>query len=322
MDSIVGMGIETMADVGKALQQHEASSQDRYEKLMSKVEGVANHEESEEDTMSAHEEMNIVGVPGMNGNDGFGMGGGLIGGLLVGALLGRGGRGGLFGGDDGVGCNGGANGLQSSIDTNSILQSLGDIKAAVPLAEAQVQLALAGQAASLTNQINSANIATLNGQSQLGLSIANALSTAKDLAAAQTQTLSELINGVGNQVDRNLYQLATTITNDGAATRALITTNQIADLNRLAQERQDEIIELRNGSNRDRDRHGIEINMIQNQNQNQMQFQQQAQVLAQLANCLAEVGQVARATNSNVIVGNTGASTTGAQTASPTNVRA
>lgn len=61
--------------------------------------------------------------------------------------------------------------------------------------------------------------------------------------------------------------------------------------------------------------------MINNQNQNQMQFQQQAQVLSGLAHLLADVNQVARATNSNVIVGNTGATTTGTQTANPTNVR-
>lgn len=76
----------------------------------------------------------------------------------------------------------------------------------------------------------------------------------------------------------------------------------------------------RSERNRDADRHGVEITM--NNNQNQLQFQQQSQVLNGLAHLLSDVAQVARATNSNVIVGNTGATTTGTQTANPTNVRA
>lgn len=249
-----------------------------------------------------------------NGNDGLGLGGGVLGGVLLGSMLGR--NGGIFGGNGG---DSAAVGLQSSIDTNTILQTLGDIKASVPLAEAQVQLALAGQAASLTDQIGTATLANLQGQSALGLGIANALSTAKDLAAAQTQTLTAHIGAVGNAVDRNLYQMSMVVKDDGEKTRALITSNQIAELNRLAAERQDEILELRGEGRRRDDRQGIEISMINNQNQNQLQFQAQQQALIQLGHMLADVSQVARATNSNVIVGNTGL-TTGAQTANPTNV--
>lgn len=301
----------TLDDVVEALKVHENRSQNRYERLVGMVSGKT---DEKEDSMSAREDLNIIGG---GGDGGFG-GGGMLGGLLIGALLGRNG-GGLFGGGNGDGA--GAIGLQSSIDTNTILQSLGDIKASVPLAEAQVQLALAGQAASITNQINGTTLSLANGQSQLGLSIANALSTAKDLAAAQTQTLSELVNNVGNQVDRNLYQLSTAVTNDGDKTRALIQSLDKQNDSRLITAQANEIIELRSERNRDTDRHGIEINMINNQNQNQMQFQQQAQVLNQLTSALIEVGQIARATNSTVMVGNTG-TTAANQTANPTNVRA
>lgn len=238
---------------------------------------------------------------------GAGLGGGLLGGILAGALFGN--RGGLFGGQGDGGAA--AVGLQSSIDTNTILQSLGDIKASVPLAESQVQLALAGQAASLTNQINSSSMALLLGQGDIRANL-----------SLQTQNLTEQIAAVGNQADRNLFQLSQTIVQDGAQTRALIQSIDKQNDSRLITAQANEIIELRAEQNRSTDRHGIEINMINNQNQNQMQFQQQAQVLNTLANALVEVGQIARATNSNVIVGNTGASTTGAQTASPTNVRA
>lgn len=267
--------------------------------------------------------MAMVETPSMimgtgNGDGGgWGLGGGLIGGVLLGALLGR--NGGLFG-NNGEGA--GAVALQGSIDTNSILQTLGDIKASVPLAEAQVQLALAGQSANINNSINSANIANMQGQSQLALAIASGISTTQSLTAAQTLELSRQIGEVGNQADRNLFQLTQAISKDGEKTRALIQSIDKQNDSRLITAQANEIIELRAEQNRAADRHGIEINMINNQNQNQLQFQQQAQVLNGLAAALMEVGQIARATNTNLIVGNTGATTTGAQTANPVNVKA
>lgn len=258
--------------------------------------------------------MALVETPGLimgsgSGDGGMGLGGGLIGGVLLGALLGR--NGGLFGGNGG----GEANGLQSSIDTNIILQSLGDIKAAVPLAEAQVQLALAGAQADITSQSLQQTIALQN----QGFN-------------AQLSTLSNF-NSLGDKVDAlaaaNALAIATNQFNcvqatmaDGEKTRALISSIDKQNDNRLITAQANEIVELRAERNRDADRHGVEVTMINNQNQNQLQFQQQSQVLNTLAHVLADVSQVARATNSNVIVGNTGASTTGAQTASPTNVRA
>lgn len=315
---------EALTALSHQLTRHEGKSQQRYEDMCEKLQGKGYQAMD-----GVSDKINVnLGEGGMGSsaalmaalasgrsNDGLG-GGGALGIIALLALLGRGGFG--VGGDAGNA----ALGIQSSTDTNAILQSLGDIKASVPLAEAQVQLALAGQAASLTGTINNSTIANMQGQAGLGLAVANAISTAKDLAAAQTQTLTEQISAVGNAVDRNLFQLSSVVKDDGEKTRALITTNELAALNRLAAERQDEIIELRNAAAREQDRHGIEINMINNQNQNQLQFQQQAQVLGQLANVLCEVGQIARATNSNVIVGNTGATGVGAQNANPTNVRA
>lgn len=61
--------------------------------------------------------------------------------------------------------------------------------------------------------------------------------------------------------------------------------------------------------------------MNNTQNQNQLQFQAQAQALSQVAAALVEVNQLARATNQNLIIGNTGAVGTGPQTANPVNVR-
>ncbi len=294
-------------------------------------------DEDERDPLQAHEithvvkhkkrkrrkkkDMAMVETPSMimgtgTGDGGLGLGGGLIGGVLLGALLGR--NGGLFGNaGDGVS---GINNLQGAIDTNAILQSLGDIKASVPLAEAQVQLALAGQSANINGNINSANIANMQGQAQLGLAIANGISTTQSLTAAQTLELSRQIGEVGNQADRNLFQLTQAISNDGEKTRALIGQIDRENLNRMLTTANNEIIELRAERNRDADRHGIEISMTNNQNQNQLQFQQQAQVLNTLASALVDVSQVARATNQAINIGS------GTQAASPvnsaTNVRA
>lgn len=277
------------------LAEHEAEEMQLLRKIHKKVK-----------KMAMVETPSMIMGTGTGSDGGLGLGGGLIGGVLLGALLGR--NGGLFGGNTDGGA--GANLMQSSIDTNAILQTLGDIKASVPLAEAQVQLALAGQSANIISNMNSATIANLEGQGNIRAAL-----------SLQTQNLTEQIAAVGNQADRNLFQLSQTIVQDGAQTRALIQSIDKQNDSRLITAQANEIIELRAEQNRASDRHGIEINMINNQNQNQLQFQQQAQVLNALSSALIEVGQIARATNSNVIVGNTGA--VGAtQTANPTNVRA
>jgi len=104
-----------------------------------------------------------------------------------------------------------------------------------------------------------------------------------------------------------------------------LSANQIAELNQKLTVAQLDGLELRQRNDRDRERHSVEITMTNNQNQLQLQAQAQAQANAvnSLLGCVHQLAaQVARATNSNVIVGNTGASTTGAQTANPTNVAA
>ena len=279
------------------------------------------HHYEKENTMN--EPVNVftspaIGMAGLPaaGHDGFGLGGGLIGGLLLGSLLRNGG---LGGGDAGVS---GLNNLQGAIDTNAILSNLGDIKASVPLAEAQVQLALAGaqsditgqqlqQTIALQNQGFNAQLATLSGFANTGDKI-DALSAANAIG----------FGNVNTAIAQNGWAVTTAINNDGEKTRALISSIDRENLNRLITTQANEIVELRSERRRDEDRHGIEITMTNNQNQNQLQFQQQAQLMGQLVNGLVEVGQIARATNSNVIVGNSGATATGAQTASPTNVRA
>ena len=89
------------------------------------------------------------GWGGAGAGAGAGLGAGLLGGILGGAVLNRGG---LFGGERGFGGEGCVTpsqltaalaGVQDTQMITAVLQGLGDIKAAVPLAESQVQLALA-----------------------------------------------------------------------------------------------------------------------------------------------------------------------------------
>jgi len=235
------------------------------------------------------------------GGGGFGGmdGGGLGGGLLLGLLLGRGGLGG-FGNENRRDCG--------DCVTNESLnqQTLGDIKAAIPLAEAQVQLAMAGLQASLSTQATSDTQYLSQGQTAIQLAqqaIATAL--ARDVAAVDTN------------VDRQSTAIQIAIANDGAKTRELITTNQIAELNQRLTVAQLENAENRAINREQSNSHNVTTTVNTNQQQAQLQAQRQDFMLSSLLNGF---GQLAKATNSNVVVGSTGVGTT--QTASPTNVNA
>ena len=235
----------------------------------------------------------VIGGRGGFGGFGGGDGGGVIMGLVLGSLFNR--RG--FGGDEGGGCN-------SHPDISNIMQTLGSIQASVPLSEAQVQLALAGNQAAITQLVSSVGNQLQNGQTALLLQTAN-----------QTAQLQQAICDVDTNVDRTATATQAAIHADGEATRALITSQAFAELNQKLTVAQLEGQELRGERNRDRDRQEIQIQMIQNQNQQQ---QQQQAVQFRLNELATLFGQVARATQGNVIVGSTG--TVANNTANPTNV--
>lgn len=235
----------------------------------------------------------IVGGRGMGGGV---FGGGDSGGIIMGLLLGRLG---LFGNQD----NNGNARCVTQDDLNA--QTLGDIKASIPYNEAQMQLALAGAVSGLTTQANN-NTQYITAQTQ-ALALAQA-----NLAAG----LARDISAVDTNVDRQSAQIQETIFRDGEATRALITSNRIADL-----EQQLTVAQLRESEQRGINREIVNTNTITiGMNQQQAQQQQQMQALQwQLNQLCGAFGQVARATNSTVQVGNTG-TVAGAQTANPTNV--
>lgn len=232
---------------------------------------------------------------GMGQGDGGGFGGTGMG-LVLGLLLGRGG---LFGNQNGEG---------SGCVTNETInqQTLGDIKAAIPYNEAQVQLALAQAMASITQQ-NTNNTQYLS-QGQT----AQILATTQGVAA-----LSRDIGAVDTNVDRQSTAIQQAVFADGERTRQLITSNRINDL-----EQQLTVAQLRESEQRGINREIVNTNTITvGMNQQQSQQQQQMQALQWQLNALCGgVSQMARATNSSVVVGSSGV--TGSQAANPTNVSA
>lgn len=278
--------------------------------------------------------MHIQGaLPAMvatGGNDGgFGMGGGLIGGLVLGSLL-RNGN--LLGNGTGVGVQEGCvtpsnlsaqlAGVTDTLQNTSVMQTLGDIKASVPLAESQVQLALAGATSDIRGHIGAVENTLVQGQMAINQNVSNAIAASLASQGAIKETV--LTTGAANlQATANAqFALSQAIQNDGEKTRALITSFENANTQRLLGERQDLINELQAEGRRRDDRHGIEINMIQNNNQQQLQAQQQQQQIANLTACLHGVSQLAQATNQQLIIGNTGVATGGSQHSNPVNVKA
>lgn len=304
------------------IDEHERASQARYESLSSKLDSPSIAHETKGTTKMTEKIENIIGTPsGHMYGDGLGLGGlgggGIIGGLILGSLLGN--RNGLFG-NNGVGGDA-AVGLQNTSNTNAVLGAISDVKAAVPLTACQTQSTVEAAAKDITGQTLQQTIALNNAINQSQLAAAQGFASTGDKIDQLASATAVAFGLVNTNIERTGWQIAQTVINDGEKTRALITANQIAELNRIAQERQDEIIELRNNAARQNDRHGIEITMNNNQNQNQLQFQAQAQVLNQLTHALLEVGQIARATNQSLIIGNSGPVASGPQTANPVNVR-
>jgi hypothetical protein len=242
------------------------------------------------------------------GGDGLFGGGGLIGGLILGSLLRNNGN--LFGGtgDGAAGAVATQAGVQSVVNQSAIQQELADIKAAVPLSEANLQAALAAQQNALQQNIFQSQTVT-----QAGF-------------AAQVQNLNQIENNILREtgalnlavanVDRNLAVqtgvLTAVVKDDGEKTRALITQQYEATLNRQLSDANAQIIALQNKQELASATRGVEVTTTNNINQMQQQQQQQQQ-WGQLYNTLWGLAQSIRSTNEAINVG------TGTLTANPVN---
>ena len=239
----------------------------------------------------------------MSGGDGlFGGGGGLIGGLILGSLLRNNGN--LFGNNQGDGNIGGIAtqaGVQSVVNQSAIQQELADIKAAIPYNEAQMQLALANAQTALTSQINNSNAVTQTGFQN----------TQNQLNQIENLIGRDLLN-LNNSVTTGTLQTISAVKDDGEKTRALITQQYEATLNRQLNDANARIIALENKQELNSATRGVEVNTTNNINQMQQQQQQQQQ-FAQLYNVLWGLAQSIRSTNEAINVG------TGTLTANPVN---
>jgi len=241
-------------------------------------------------------------MSGGDGGLGFGSGGGLIGGLILGSLL-RNGNGGLFGGDG----NGAAAGavLRSppeQVAANmSLMQSIGAVDKAVAVGTAAMEASQAQQSIGLNAAIN--NVAQ-------GLSMR--VDNVKDIVNANSTALMQGQAAIQQNIMENRYELSKDISADGEKTRALITAQYEAALNRQLSDANAQVIALQTrfeGAERSR---GVEVTTTNNINQMQQQQQQQAQY-GQLANLIWGLGQSIQNGNAAINVGS------GTQTSTPTN---
>jgi len=235
----------------------------------------------------------MMAMLGSKSQDGLG-GGGLLTGVLLASLL----RGnGLLGGA------GEAVPAQSQANM-SLMQGIGDVKAAVAVSTAQMETSQALQSSTIQGQI-SAGVGAINGS----------VAGVKDAVNSNTVVLMQQLNGIEKSIMENRYELGKDITADGDKTRALIVQQYEATLNRQLAEANAALIELRSQNAVTAATRGIEVTTTNNINQLQTQQQQQQQLngIAALVSNLANDLQYIRATNQAINVGS------GVLTASPTN---
>lgn len=265
---------------------------------------LSSDEATEEEDMTSTDAVNLFANPGMGGAGAGGMAGlgaGLVGGLLGTTLFRNGGfnNGGFNDGYGGYRGDGGVpatlQGVESVVNNATIMQSLGDIKASIPLAEGQVQLALAGAQMDINNNVNGIAANIIGAVGAGNSTIMNNLNmqtqmTTKGFADTQATTVA-----VGNanmlatkdlsaQTDRNAWAITQSISTDGEKTRELIRSIDKTNDSRAITTLANEISELRN----ERRLHDVTGNItISNNNTatavaQQQQAQQQQQQLTTL----------------------------------------
>jgi hypothetical protein len=235
----------------------------------------------------------------MAGNDGLLGGGGLIGGLILGSLLRNNGN--LFGAD---GVAGGAT-LRNPPEQNQanmdLMAAIGGVDKSVAVSTTAMEASQATQTLGITSQLN--NVAS---------SLAARTDNLKDVVNSGNVALMQGQNAIQQNIMENRYELSKDISDDGDKTRALITAQYEATLNRQLGEANAALIELRSRADLAERTRGIEVTTTNNINQMQQQQQQQAQY-GQLANLIWGLGQQIRSTNEAINVGS------GTQTANPSN---
>lgn len=235
----------------------------------------------------------------MSGGDGLFGGGGLIGGLILGSLLRNNGN--LFGADGAAA----AAALRSPPEQNqanmSLMQAIGNVDKSVAVNSAAFEASQAQQTTAMQAQLSS-----------VAQAIVGQVNGVKDTVNAGTMVLAQQLNGVEKSIMENRYELAKDITTDGDKTRALITQQYEATLNRQLTDANAAIIALQAKLDTGSIARGVEVTTTNNINQMQQQQQQQQQ-WGQLYNTLWGLAQSIRSTNEAINVGS------GTLTANPAN---
>jgi hypothetical protein len=206
---------------------------------------------------------------------------------------------------------------------DAILQNLGDVKASIPYAEGQVQLALAGAQSDINATVNGGLGAIIAGQAATNKNVSDAIATS--LASQATIRAEALVAAGALQaaILNNKFELANVVRDDGDKTRALISHTNEATLNRELTVAQSALLEARAIGRETNNSVNITntLTATQAQSQAQQQQQQQFQILASLSACVQNLAndiQVVRQTQSNV---NFGVQGTAGQTATAANTR-
>ncbi len=235
----------------------------------------------------------------MGSNDGlFGGGGGLIGGLILGSLLRNNGN--LFGNDGAAGAALRSPPEQSQANMD-LMAAIGGVAKDVAVSTAAMEASQANQTIGITSQFNNTTA-----------SLASRVEGVKEAVNAGTMVLAQQLNGVQQQVMENRYELAKDINEDGDKTRALITAQYEATLNRQLSDANAAVIALQARFDTAERARGVEVTTTNNINQMQQQTQQQQQY-SHLYNALWALAQNIQSANSAINVGS------GTLTANPAN---
>ena len=236
----------------------------------------------------------------MSGGDGLFGGSGLIGGLILGSLLRNNGN--LFGNDGGAAAAAALRNPPEQDQANmSLMAAIGGVAKDVAVNTAAFEASQAQQTTAMQAQL-----------SQVAQATVAQITGVKEAVNAGTMVLAQQLNGVEKSIMENRYELSKDITNDGDKTRALITQQYEATLNRQLTDANAAIIALQSKLDTGAATRGVEVTTTNNINQMQQQQQQQQQ-WGQLYNAIWGLAQNIRSNNEAINVGS------GTLTANPTN---
>lgn len=282
----------------------------------------------EGDTMEDSSGLIAAMLAGRNGNEGGalgGAGGGFAGAALGSLLLSRGGLLGAAAVGTGEGCvtpsqlTAALAGVQDTQMNTAVLQTLGAIQGAIPLAEGQVQLALAGAVGEVRTHLGQVENSVLIGQTAINKNVSDAI--AASLASQNNINLNVLTSAAATKEAVTAFGMANlTATKDAqfanqvainASTKeilAALNDQNTANLQRQLAVAESALLETRlTGRQRESEINITNTNTATAQQaQIQGQVQAQSQAIIQLSGLVANLSgdiQAVRATTSNVNFG-------------------